>query len=117
MACLNSSTTTACTTTSTATPTTAAVTSITTRHQAIYMPRSYLQKPRYEITDEILAQTNLALETMPTVNIIEINALIYATVRTLQESVGEKRVSIPNTLQCLAVMAREKDQAIEIRCQ
>ena len=43
--------------------------------------RSYLPKLRYEITDEILAQTNLALETIPTVNITEVNALIYATVR------------------------------------
>ena len=39
--------------------------------------------------DEILAQTNLALETIPTVNITETNALIYATVRALQESVGQ----------------------------
>ena len=52
--------------------------------------RSYLPKLRCEITDEILAQTNLALETIPTVNITETNALIYATVRALQESVGQK---------------------------
>ena len=45
---------------------------------------------RNKITDEILAQTNLALETIPTVNITETNALIYATVRALQESVGQK---------------------------
>ena len=49
--------------------------------------RSYLPKLRYKITVEILAQTNLALETIPTVNITETNALIYATVRALQESV------------------------------
>ena len=54
------------------------------------MPRSYLPKPRYKITDQIPAQTNLALETIPTVNITETNALNYATVRTLQESVGKK---------------------------
>ena len=52
--------------------------------------RSYLPKLRYEITDKILAQTNLALETIPTVNITETNALIYATVRALQESVVQK---------------------------
>ena len=52
--------------------------------------RSYLSKLRYEITDEILAQTNLALETIPAVNTTETNALIYATVRALQESVGQK---------------------------
>ena len=52
--------------------------------------RFYLPKLRYKITDEILAQTNLALETIPTVNITETNALIYATVRALQESVGQK---------------------------
>ena len=52
--------------------------------------RSYLSKLRYKITDEILAQTNLVLETIPTVNITETNPLIYATVRALQESVGQK---------------------------
>ena len=34
-----------------------------------HIQRSYLPKLRCEITDEILAQTNLALETIPTVNI------------------------------------------------
>ena len=52
--------------------------------------RSYLPKLRYELTDEILAQTNLALETIPTVNITKTHALIYATVKALQES-AEKR--------------------------
>ena len=52
--------------------------------------KSCLPKFRYEFTDEILAQTNLALETIPMVNMNEMNALIYATVRTLQESVGKK---------------------------
>ena len=47
----------------------------------------YLLELRYKITDEILAQTNLALETIPTMNITETNALGYAT---LQESVGQK---------------------------
>ena len=51
--------------------------------------KSYLPKLRYEIPDEILAQTNLALETTPTVNITETNALIYATVRAQQESLGK----------------------------
>ena len=55
--------------------------------------RSYLPKLRYEITDEILAQTNLVLETIPTVNITETNALIYATVRALQKPI-EKFISI-----------------------
>ena len=50
----------------------------------------YLPELRYKITDEILAQTNLALETTPTMNIAETNALIYATVTALQESVGKK---------------------------
>ena len=100
-----------------------------------HIQRSYLPKLRCEITDEILAQTNLALETIPMVNITETNTLIYATVRALQESVGQlsssmlsgvhvkqatkkkKRVSTLNTPQCLAVTAGEEDQAIEIRCQ
>ena len=51
-------------------------------------------KIRYVITDEILAQTNLALKTISTVTITETNALIYATVETLQESVGEKESRI-----------------------
>ena len=51
--------------------------------------RSCLPKLRYEITDDILAQTNLALETTPTVNITETKALIYAT-ETLQECSGKK---------------------------
>ena len=46
--------------------------------------------------DEILAQTNLALETIPMMNITETNALIYATVKALQESV-EKEGSQPQT--------------------
>ena len=78
--------------------------------------RLYLPRLRYAITDEILAQTNLALETIPTANITETNALIYATVRTLQENVGEKRASTLNTSQCLTATAGEQDQAIEIRC-
>ena len=49
-----------------------------------------------------------ALETIPTVNITETNALIYATVRALQESVGQKGSR---------AAAGEEDQAIEIRCQ
>ena len=77
--------------------------------------KSYLSKLRCEIPDDILAQTNLVLETMPTVNITETNALIYATVRALQENVG-KKVSSPNTPQCLAAMTGQEDQAIEIRC-
>ena len=36
--------------------------------------------------DEILAQTNLALETIPTAIITETNALSYATVKALQET-------------------------------
>ena len=52
--------------------------------------RSYLPKLRNEITDEILAQTNLALETIPTANNTEPNARIYANVRTLQENVRRK---------------------------
>ena len=52
--------------------------------------RSYLPKLRYELTNKILAQTNLALETIPTVNITETNALIYATVKALQEGVDKK---------------------------
>ena len=47
--------------------------------------RSYLPKLRYEITDIIRAQTNLVLETIPTVNITETNALIYATVRAYRK--------------------------------
>ena len=43
--------------------------------------RSYLPKLKYKITDEILAQTNLTLETIPTVNITETNTLNNATVR------------------------------------
>ena len=50
----------------------------------------YLPKFRYKLTNEILAQTYLALETIPTVNITETNAMIYATVKALQESVGKK---------------------------
>ena len=52
--------------------------------------RSYLPKLRYKITDEILAQTNLALETIPTANNTETNARIYANVRTLKENVRRK---------------------------
>ena len=52
--------------------------------------RSYLHKLKYKIADEILAQTNLILETIPTVNITETNALNNATVRALQETVGKK---------------------------
>ena len=43
-----------------------------------------------KITDEILAQTNFTLETIPRVNITETNALNNATVRALQETVGKK---------------------------
>ena len=49
--------------------------------------RSDLPKLRFEITDEILAQTNVALQTIPMANITETNFLINATVSTLQESV------------------------------
>ena len=52
--------------------------------------RSYLPKLRCEITDERLAQTNLALETILKVIITETNALIYATIGALQESVRKK---------------------------
>ena len=52
--------------------------------------RFYLPKLRYEITDEILAQTNLALQTIPTVDITETNALIYEIVKALQENVGKR---------------------------
>ena len=41
--------------------------------------RQYLPKLRYKITVEILAQIKLTLKTMPTVNITETNAPIYAT--------------------------------------
>ena len=54
-------------------------------------------KIRYVITDEILAQTNLALKTISTVTITETNALIYATVETLQESVGKKNLEFEHT--------------------
>ena len=76
--------------------------------------RFYLHNIRYELIDDILVQTNVALETTPTVNITENNALILAAVRALQESV-EKRVITLNTPQCLAAMAGEEDQAIEIK--
>ena len=83
--------------------------------------RSYLPKLRYELTDEILAQTNLALETIPTVNITETNARTYATVRALQKSVRQKgyRPQTPRNAwqQRLTATAGEEDQAIEIRCQ
>ena len=36
----------------------------------------------------------LALETIPTVNITKTNALIYATIRTLQESVGKRGLNL-----------------------
>ena len=78
--------------------------------------RSYLLKLRYKITDEMLAQTNLALETMPMANITETSALIYATVTDYRKVWG-KMVSTPNASQCLAATAGEEDQAIEIRCQ
>ena len=52
--------------------------------------RSYPPKLRYENSDEIVAQTNIALETIPKANITETNALVYATAKTLQESVGKK---------------------------
>ena len=52
--------------------------------------RSYIPKLRYKLTDEILTQTNLALETIPMVKITETNALIYSTVKALQETVGKK---------------------------
>ena len=58
--------------------------------------RSYLPKLRHEITDKMQAQTNLALETIPTVNITETNVLIYATVRGLQESVGKRGLDLKN---------------------
>ena len=51
--------------------------------------RSYIPKLKYVITDKILAQTNLALETILTAYITETNTQIYATVKTLQESVGK----------------------------
>ena len=57
--------------------------------------RSYLPKLRYEITDTILAQINLALGTIPTTNITETNALIYATVMVLQDIAGKSRSTQP----------------------
>ena len=59
--------------------------------QTEHSQRSYLARLRYEITDEILAQTNLALETIPTANITETNALTYAIGKC-----EKKRVSTPN---------------------
>ena len=47
---------------------------------------SYIPNLKYVIMDRILAQTILALETILTAYITETNALIYATVKTLQES-------------------------------
>ena len=58
--------------------------------------KSYTPKFNYVFTDEILAQTNLAMETIPMINITEPNALIYATVKALQESV-RKTGSRPRT--------------------
>ena len=52
--------------------------------------RSYFPKLRYEITDEMLSQTNLALETILTMNITETNALIYATVGRYKKVWGKK---------------------------
>ena len=52
--------------------------------------RSYLPKLRHKITNEMLAQKILDLETIPTVKITETNALIYATVRALRESERKK---------------------------
>ena len=57
--------------------------------------KSYTPKFTYVFTDEILAQTNLALETIPKINITEPNALTYALVKTLQESV-RKTESLPS---------------------
>ena len=56
---------------------------------------SYILKFRYVFTDDILAQTNLALKAIPMVKITETNALIYATVKT-QKSV-RKTGSRPRT--------------------
>ena len=47
--------------------------------------------------DEILAQTNLALEIIPMMNITETNALIYATVKALQESVEKEGSQLQTT--------------------
>ena len=53
--------------------------------------RSCLPKLICEIPNEILIQANMAVQAIPAENITETNALMYASVQTLQDKLGYKK--------------------------
>ena len=63
-----------------------------------FSSRSYLPKLRKRIPDSLLQCMNAALETIPTSDITETNALIYAAIQTLLERSGIMRPQQPQNL-------------------